>query len=330
MAQNFQITQVASNGNVISMHPETNADQILAGTVHKVPEIDSIKDWTNKSNEVVNARKGEINLKAKIDKIDISLTPGELLKSLKTVDGINSELDADKVDGCDVNDNSTSSNSLWSSNKVQVKLNEKVNNLDVVTSPTPRKLLKLNENGDLPANITGRANTATSLASGLKLNFTGDVSGSTVFTGKEGSVNVSIDVKDNSHAHNNIAGVFVDNNKQDNLSLWTALKVSQELTKLATETEEFVNNQFKVNEEEILLGSLKIKFGSIDISKLTKAEVVFKQPFKTLLFNGHSCETADTDLIANVVPNSVSNLGVKFNMNKAVTNGKIIWFAIGL
>ena len=52
-----------------------------------------------------------------------------------------------------------------SSVTVQAAINEldteKVNVSDVVTTATPNKILKLNSNGDLPANITGSSASCT-------------------------------------------------------------------------------------------------------------------------------------------------------------------------
>ena len=42
-------------------------------------------------------------------------------------------------------------------------ITDAISNVDIVSVPTPNKVLKLNENGELPANITGNAATATNV-----------------------------------------------------------------------------------------------------------------------------------------------------------------------
>lgn len=330
MAQNFQITQVAQNGNATVFHPESNADLILTGSTYRVPTINQITDWDSKSTEVVNARKGESNLKAKIDKIDLALTPQELLRVIKTVDGSNSGLDADLVDGCGVNDDTATSSNLWTANRTQMKLNEKVNSSDVVTSSTANKILKLNNNGDLPASVTGNANTATALARTLSMNFGGDVTGTTSFTGKEGSINVNLEIKDNSHTHTSLGAVSVDDTKQDALSLWTALKVSQELSNLAKEGIAYTDAMVKTKDNEISIGGLKIKYGTIDVKNKNTVDLEFETPFEKIFFSNHCCETSDVNLVANIVPGTITNSGMMFNLNTVALDGNLNWFAVGI
>lgn len=62
---------------------------------------------------------------------------------------------------------------------------------DIVTTPTPNKILRLNSVGDLPADITGNAETASRLATARSISLTGDAAGSTMF---DGSANKSIAV----------------------------------------------------------------------------------------------------------------------------------------
>lgn len=330
MAQNFQITQVNSSGSVVVMHPESNADLIVSGATYQVPTIAYITDWNNRSAELVTARKGEVNLKAKIDKIDVALSAPELLKAIKTVDGTNSGLDADLVDGCSVSDSLTTTTNLWTASGTQAKLNEKVNVADVVLTATPNKLLKLNSSGVLPTSVTGNAGTASALASALNLNFGGDVTGTASFTGKEGNVSVNLEIKDNSHSHSTLGDIAVNNDKQDNLSLWTALKISQELSNVGKEAADLVSSVVSVKEGEILIGSLRIKYGAVDITDANAIDIDFENPFNTLLFNGQSCETSDVNIVATVVPGSATKDGIQFNLNKVALDGKLIWFAIGL
>ncbi|MED4299742.1 tail fiber protein [Geobacillus stearothermophilus] len=73
--------------------------------------------------------------------------------------------------------------------------NNKLDASEVVTSPTPNKVLKLDANGKLPASITGNADgnaaTATKLQTSRTISLTGDATGSTSF---DGSANASIAV----------------------------------------------------------------------------------------------------------------------------------------
>ena len=68
-------------------------------------------------------------------------------------------------------------------------ITDAVSSGDVVVSPTANKLLKLDANGKLPADITGNAATATKLATPRTITLTGAVTGSANF---DGSGDVSI------------------------------------------------------------------------------------------------------------------------------------------
>ncbi|MCK7604866.1 tail fiber protein [Geobacillus stearothermophilus] len=79
--------------------------------------------------------------------------------------------------------------------KVTIDVTGVVQASDVVTSPTPNKVLKLDANGKLPASITGNADgnaaTATKLQTSRTISLIGDATGSTSF---DGSANASIAV----------------------------------------------------------------------------------------------------------------------------------------
>ncbi|MGG3725172.1 hypothetical protein ABES20_14555, partial [Geobacillus stearothermophilus] len=72
-------------------------------------------------------------------------------------------------------------------------ITDAVKTSDVVTSPSPNKILKLDANGKLPTSITGNADgnaaTASKLQTARTISLSGDVTGSTSF---DGSSNVSI------------------------------------------------------------------------------------------------------------------------------------------
>jgi phage-related tail fiber protein len=72
-------------------------------------------------------------------------------------------------------------------------ITDAVKTSDVVTSPAPNKILKLDANGKLPTSITGNADgnaaTASKLQTARTISLSGDVTGSTSF---DGSSNVSI------------------------------------------------------------------------------------------------------------------------------------------
>ena len=55
MAQKFQITRVDTNGTVSALHPETNADQVVDGSVNKISKKTEVSDWNAKSQEVAEA-----------------------------------------------------------------------------------------------------------------------------------------------------------------------------------------------------------------------------------------------------------------------------------
>ena len=75
MAQKFQITRVDTNGTVSVLHPETNADQVVDGSVNKISKKTEVSDWNAKSREVAEARLGKTTLKEKLESIDTALEP---------------------------------------------------------------------------------------------------------------------------------------------------------------------------------------------------------------------------------------------------------------
>ena len=68
-------------------------------------------------------------------------------------------------------------------------ISDALNSSEVITTATAGKLLKLDANSKLPADITGNAATATQLASSRNIALTGALSGSSSF---DGSANISI------------------------------------------------------------------------------------------------------------------------------------------
>lgn len=201
MPKFMQIIDIDRNGSEVILHPETDADYIVKGKTFQVPTIVRIDYWNDRGIELENARKGQPTLKAKIDLIDNALRPADLLASIKTVDGSGSGLDADFLDGRTVDDTKATANELWTAFKVKTEVDKKVNNVDVVSTATANKLLRLNADGNLETNITKNAATATRLFSPITINLGGDVSGRFSFNGTEGTINVNVQVDNDSHEH---------------------------------------------------------------------------------------------------------------------------------
>ena len=67
MAQKFQITHINTSGAVSVLHPETNADQVVDGSINKISKKTEVSDWNAKSQEVAEARLGKTTLKEKIE-----------------------------------------------------------------------------------------------------------------------------------------------------------------------------------------------------------------------------------------------------------------------
>lgn len=206
MAKFMQIIDVNENGAEVVLHPETNADYVETGTIFKVPKIVDISDWNNKSKEIVDARKGQSSLLAKINLIDTALRAENILKALKTVDGSGSGLDADLVDGRSVDDNALDTNTLWTSLKTNTEINKKISLTEAVALPTPYKILKMDKNGHLPTDITGNAVSADRFKNPITINFTGAVQGNVKLTGNGETRDVSLTIEDNSHGHNKLEG----------------------------------------------------------------------------------------------------------------------------
>ena len=49
MAQKFQIRRINTSGSVSVLHPETNADQVVDGSINKISKKTEISDWNAKS-----------------------------------------------------------------------------------------------------------------------------------------------------------------------------------------------------------------------------------------------------------------------------------------
>ncbi len=215
MQKFLQIVNVNQNGGTTVYHPETNADFVRSGSEFKVPAILNINDWIRKSSEVESARKGKESLKDKIDEIDGKLEAQSLLNAIKTVDGAGSGLDADRIDGKEINDALINDMSIWTSVKTKTELDKKVDKTDISTTSAANKILRLNDQGLLPASITGNAVTANRLLNPRTINLTGDVTGSFEFNGSS-NVSFDVEVKDNSHSHSSLSsaredGVLLEN-----------------------------------------------------------------------------------------------------------------------
>ena len=203
MAKYMQIIDVGTSGEETVLHPETTADYVEAGRTYKVPKITEINNWEDKSSEVEAARKGLPNLKGKIDTIDTALLAGNLLNKIKEVDGSGCGLDADKIDGRDVNDSDSSSSSLWTANKISTELGKKVDASSVVSEAQPNKILKLNSDKLLPASINGNASTASTFRIPETISFSGGVLGKMTIKGGQ-TQDVNIKVVNNGHEHNKL------------------------------------------------------------------------------------------------------------------------------
>ena len=177
MAKKFQITRVDTNGTVSVLHPETNADQVVDGSVNKISKKTEVSDWNAKSREVAEARLGKTTLKEKIESIDTALEPINILTALKTVDGSGSGLDADTVDGRTVDDTKATSSNLWTGQKVANELGKKLNTTEITKIAQAEKVLRLNSEAKLEADVKGNADTATSWRKPSTITLAGDVSG---------------------------------------------------------------------------------------------------------------------------------------------------------
>lgn len=206
MAKFMQIIDVIETGQETVLHPETNADYVTTGTTYRVPKIADITDWTNRSKELIDARKGEESLLDKINSIDTALRADNLLLKIKSVDGAGSGLDADLLDGRTVDDNALDTNTLWTSLKTNTEINKKISLTEAVASPTPFKILKMDKNGHLPTDITGNAISADRFKNPITVNFTGAVQGNVKLTGNGETRDVNLTIADNSHEHNKLEG----------------------------------------------------------------------------------------------------------------------------
>ena len=363
MAQKFQITHINTSGNVSVLHPETNADQVLDGSINKISKKTEVSDWNAKSQEVAEARLGKTTLKEKIESIDTALEPINILTALKTVDGSGSGLDADTVDGRTVDDTKATSSNLWTGQKVANELGKKLNTTEITKSAQAEKVLRLNSEAKLEADVKGNADTATSWRKPSTITLAGDVSGDFSIAGNEGSpINVVTQVKDDSHNHsymvkganrlemgtNNIVefkktgdilsaidanGNFtgsaakVGGYKVDNSGVGEAIWTSRKITEVITDIGAKVNT----DTQTIQIGnSLKIKYGTVNIANLSTVSITFDEPFQMVLFDGNSLESVDTDQFCTKKSGTLTTRGVQYTLNKTATKGTLTWFVVGV
>lgn len=195
---------VNTDGSIVLYHYQTNADIVVNGTTKKVPLITDIAKWDATTSEVNTARDGLGSLDARLDRFDVSLLAANLLIEIKKVDGPLSDLNADHVDGCGVNDAAAGSLSvLWTSYKIQTALDLKVDDNEVSATAAANKILRLNANGKLPADITGNSGTTTKFAGFRAITFGGDVTGD-IASDFSGDITIDLVVKDNSHSHSGL------------------------------------------------------------------------------------------------------------------------------
>lgn len=331
MAQKFQMVQIDSNGSAIVFHPETDADHVLTGATKEVPTSSNIADWKAKSSELIAARKGQANLKAKIDLIDNALVPAQLLSTIKTVDGSGSGLDADTVDGKGVDDSSNTNSSLWTASKTLLELNKKANNTDIVATAAPNKVLRLNASSLLPAGITGNSATTTRLKDQLTINVTGDVSGSISFTGSEKTISTNLRVSQLTNLSDTIQ--IVNNNLSNEIvRLNDELQIETNIldNKISTLADELMNATVVSDEEIVMLGGLKVKYGTVNIGDLSSIDIIFSKPFTKILYDGLSIESLDNGLNIVKAPGTLNNSGIGYNFNRtALVGSKLTWFVVG-
>jgi hypothetical protein len=79
-------------------------------------------------------------------------------------------------------------------------ISDAVKSSEVVSTATANKVLKLDSNGNLPADVAGNSATASKLENSRTIELSGDVSGSVGFDGS-GNVNIVTAIADNSHKH---------------------------------------------------------------------------------------------------------------------------------
>ena len=363
MAQKFQITHINTSGNVSVLHPETNADQVLDGSINKISKKTEVSDWNAKSQEVAEARLGKTTLKEKIESIDTALEPINILTALKTVDGSGSGLDADTVDGRTVDDTKATSSNLWTGQKVANELGKKLNTTEITKSAQAEKVLRLNSEAKLEADVKGNADTATSWCKPSTVTLAGDVSGSFSIAGNEGSpINVATQVKDDSHNHsymvkganrlemgtNNIvefkktgeilSAIDINGNftgsaakvggyKVDNSGVGEAIWTSRKITEVITD----IGAKVDTDRKTIQIGnSLKIKYGTVNIANLSSVSITFDEPFQMVLFDGNSLESVDTDQFCTKKSGTLTTRGVQYTLNKTTTKGTLTWFVVGV
>ena len=363
MAQKFQITRVNTSGAITVLHPETNADQVVDGSTNKISKKTEVSDWNAKSQEVAEARLGKTTLKEKIESIDTALEPINILTALKTVDGSGSGLDADTVDGRTVDDTKATSSNLWTGQKVANELGKKLNTTEITKIAQAEKVLRLNSEAKLEADVKGNADTATSWRKPSTITLAGDVSGSFSIAGNEGSpISVATQVKDDSHNHsymikganrlemgtNNIVefkktgdilsaidtngnftgsaakvGGYRVDNSATGETIWTSRKITEAIADIGAKVD--------TDRKTIQIGnSLKIKYGTVNIANLSTVSITFDEPFQMVLFDGNSLESVDTDQFCTKKSGTLTTRGVQYALNKTATKGTLTWFVVGM
>ena len=359
MAKFLQIIDVETDGRETILHPETTADYVEAGSTYKVPKISEITDWEAKSDEIEAARKGLPNLKGKIDAIDTSLQAANLLSTIKGVDGSGSGLDADLVDGKNVNDGDVSTSSLWTANKITTELGKKVNSSDITAVAAPNKILKLNSDSILPASINGNASTASTFRVPTTINLNGDVNGKLTIRGGE-TVSVDLSVVDNSHNHSQIkssgvaaiettgSGNIADFKKKGSVvssiddrgnftgqaasvqgytvsntnpsQLWTGEKITQEIEKKFSELSKTGANFIKIGPVTYIYGEAQAKTVSSITIKLSPS-------VSSKIISESYIITSDNNNLTCVKDSRSNNSSIILNFNQTTSaSTKVNWY----
>ena len=144
---------------------------------------------------------------------------------------------------------------------------------------------------------------------------------------KTGAIISAIDANGNFTGSAAKVGGFKVDNSTTGETIWTSRKVSEAIADLADD----IGTNVDTDRKTIKIGnSLKIKYGTEDISNLSTVSITFDEPFQMVLFDGNSLESVDTDQFCTKKSGTLTTSGVQYTLNKTATKGTLTWFVVGV
>lgn len=199
---------------------------------------------------------------------------------------------------------------------LQSSLDAKVNTSDVVITATANKILKLDANAKLPADITGNAETATKLATARTISLNGDASGSTSFDGSANALigvtlsntgvaagtytKLTVDSKGRATAGTNLSAsdLPTHNHTKSQITDFSHTHIISDVTNLQTSLDS------KVNTSDVVTTATANKILKLDANAKLPADITGNAATATKLATSRTINGTSFDGTANITTSS--------------------------